>query len=166
MNIRLRALEPEDLDFLYELENTESVAVYSSTNVPLSRYALLNYIMSATNDIFTDKQLRLVVETDTGERCGLVDLFDFSPSDRRAEIGVAIHPQWQNKGIATVAVAQLMDYARSTLHLNQLYAIIPVSNIASAAIFHKIANVKVQLMEKWFFIGGNYEDAQLFQVFL
>ena len=35
--IFLRALEPEDLDFLYEMENDESLWEVGSTNVPYSR---------------------------------------------------------------------------------------------------------------------------------
>ena len=40
----LRAIEPEDLDLMYIVENDLAVCRYSSTNVPLSRYALRRYI--------------------------------------------------------------------------------------------------------------------------
>lgn len=42
--IRLRALEPEDLDMLYEIENDRSLWNVGATNVPYSRYTLHDYI--------------------------------------------------------------------------------------------------------------------------
>ena len=45
--IHLRALEPEDLDFLYEMENDESLWEVGNTNVPYSRQVLLDYITTS-----------------------------------------------------------------------------------------------------------------------
>ena len=38
--VRLRAMEPEDLDILYRIENDMSLWDVGNTNVPYSRYAL------------------------------------------------------------------------------------------------------------------------------
>lgn len=38
--IHLRAIEPEDLDVLYNIENDTEVWNVSTTNVPYSRYIL------------------------------------------------------------------------------------------------------------------------------
>ena len=43
-NIRLRALEPEDLEWLYSVENDEELWQWGSSNVPYSRYTLKTYI--------------------------------------------------------------------------------------------------------------------------
>lgn len=81
--IRLRAMEPEDLDLLYHIENDRSVWGVSSTNVPYSRYALHDYVAHAQNDIYTDKQVRLIITKETGETIGLLDLMNFDPSSAR-----------------------------------------------------------------------------------
>ena len=57
----LRALEPEDLDFLYELENTELFWEVSNTTSPFSKFVLRHYIENSHRDIFEAKQLRLVI---------------------------------------------------------------------------------------------------------
>ena len=59
-DIYLRALEPEDLDLLYQIENEDEVWNVGSSNVPYSRYTLLNYIANASNDIYVDGQVRLI----------------------------------------------------------------------------------------------------------
>ena len=38
--MNLRALEPEDLEFLFEIENNESFWEVSHTQVPFSKYIL------------------------------------------------------------------------------------------------------------------------------
>ena len=50
-NIHLRALEPEDLDFLYEIENNESIWEVSNTQTPYSKWVLKNYLLT-TNICF------------------------------------------------------------------------------------------------------------------
>ena len=42
--IQLRALEPSDLDFLYDLENDQCLWTVSNTLVPFSKYTLKEYI--------------------------------------------------------------------------------------------------------------------------
>ncbi|MEX2349435.1 MAG: GNAT family N-acetyltransferase, partial [Flavobacteriaceae bacterium] len=59
--ILLRALEPEDLDFLYTLENNPNFWEYSATQTPYSRFVLKQYLDNAFRDIYEVKQLRLVI---------------------------------------------------------------------------------------------------------
>ena len=60
-NIYLRALEPEDLDFLYKLENDISIWEISGTQKPYSKATLIDYLSNAHLDIFEVKQLRLCI---------------------------------------------------------------------------------------------------------
>ena len=39
-SVRLRAMEPEDLDTLYQMENDVEIWNVGTTNVPYSRYVL------------------------------------------------------------------------------------------------------------------------------
>ena len=88
-DIKLRALEPEDLDWLYELENDRSLWDVGSAPMHYSRFALRQYIAAQPQDFFRDGELRLVVEADGQENpVGLVDLTNYSALDRRAEVGI------------------------------------------------------------------------------
>ena len=68
--MRLRAIEPEDLDLLYQIENDQSLWKVGTTNVPYSRYTLHDYIASSSDDIYADRQVRMIVENDEGETVG------------------------------------------------------------------------------------------------
>jgi len=60
-NIFLRALEPEDLDYLFSTENNEDIWEISSTSQPFSRHILSKYIEKSHLDIYQVNQLRLVI---------------------------------------------------------------------------------------------------------
>ena len=82
--VHLRAMEPEDLDFLYDIENDTNVWQVGVTNVPYSRYLLHDYIAQSTGDIYADGQVRLIVEDDAHQTIGLLDIINFSPTHQRA----------------------------------------------------------------------------------
>lgn len=87
--IKLRALEPSDLEFLYELENDESLWEVSNTTTPYSKFVLKQYLKNAHRDIYEVKQLRLVICKKGVERpLGFVDLFDFDPKHNKVGIGM------------------------------------------------------------------------------
>ena len=108
VNISLRAMEPEDLDVLYVVENDPELWTIGASNTPYSHFALKEFIANTTNDIYTDKQLRLVVDMD-GEVAGLLDLMAFEPEHRRAEMGIVILERFRQKGVAQQAMKLLFE---------------------------------------------------------
>lgn len=89
--IYLRALEPEDLEFVYAIENDESIWEVSNTQTPYSRFLIRQYLENAQQDIYEAKQLRLAIcKNGTPEAIGLIDLFDFDPRNQRAGVGIVI----------------------------------------------------------------------------
>ena len=65
--ITLRALEPEDLDALYAIENDVECWDVGHTSVPYSRYALHDYIANASADIYADRQVRRAIANEEGD---------------------------------------------------------------------------------------------------
>ena len=116
--VALRAMEPEDLDWLYAVENNREVWNVGNTNVPYSRYVLHDYIANATNDIYNDGQVRLIVENEEHELIGMVDVFDFNAQHRRAEVSIVVRKEYRRKGYAAAAIDQILDYSLHILHLH------------------------------------------------
>ena len=163
--VRLRAMEPEDLDFLYAMENDKEVWDVGCTNVPYSRYVLHDYIANASNDIYADGQVRMVMEDRSGNRVGLVDVFNFDASNRRAEVSVVVMAEYRGRGLARDAVRQVCHYALRTLHLHQLYAIIATDNMASQQLFSETGFTGRNVLKEWLFDGMTYKDAIVMQKF-
>src|SRR4051812_46914590 len=99
--ISLRALELSDAAILYIWENDPSVWPVSLTQIPFSRFILEEFVNSAHNDIYTNRQLRLMVSLNDGNvTTGIIDLFEFEPQHARCGIGIYIHEDSRNKGFA------------------------------------------------------------------
>ncbi|WP_026461677.1 GNAT family N-acetyltransferase [Adhaeribacter aquaticus] len=138
----LRAIESSDLNFLYTLENDVSVWQVSNTTTPYSKEALQQYIDQAAYDIYTIKQLRLIICSQHHEPVGAIDLFDFDPKNLRAGIGITIAPTFRRQHFASQSLALLLSYCHNYLLLHQVYCTIAVSNEASLKLF-KQADFKV-----------------------
>ena len=129
--IKLRALEPEDLDLLYTIENDMSLWDVGITNVPYSRYVLHDYIAQAKDDIYSDRQVRLIVENEDGEVVGMADVVNFDPQHRRAELGIVIQKDFRHAGYAFAAVQEVLQYSLHILHLHQVYVIINEQHVCT-----------------------------------
>ena len=171
--VRLRAMEPEDLDLLYRIENDAELWAVGTTNVPYSRYTLHDYIATSSDDIFADRQLRLIIEdVDVSPltshpsplTVGIADLINFDPRHRRAEIGLVIEQPYRHKGYAKAALAALHDYARRVIHLHQLYAIIGADNQSARQLFLSMGYHQTATLTDWMLRADNtFIDAVLMQ---
>jgi diamine N-acetyltransferase len=163
--INLRALEPEDLEFLYQIENDESFWEVSHTQKPFSKYILKQYLESAHLDIYETKQIRFIIEeTDTKNQVGMIDIFDFNPQHKRAGVGVLVHPDFQKKGFASEALSLLIKYSFYYLQVHQLYANITSDNSQSIQLFKKHNFTKVGVKKDWILSEGKFKDEILFQL--
>ncbi|PZR09057.1 MAG: GNAT family N-acetyltransferase [Flavobacterium psychrophilum] len=164
--IYLRALEPDDLEFIYRLENNEAIWEVSNTQTPYSRFLIRQYLENAHQDIYEAKQLRLAIcKNGTFEAIGLIDLFDFDPVNNRAGVGIIIQDtEERNKGIGTEALQLLIDYAFSRLQLHQLYANIDSGNVASVSLFTNFGFQLIGQKKDWIKRNNNYHDEGLYQL--
>ncbi|WP_417939952.1 GNAT family N-acetyltransferase [Flavobacterium sp. RS13.1] len=165
-NIYLRALEPNDLDFVYAMENDEDIWEVSNTNTPYSRYLIRQYLENAQQDIYEAKQLRLAICQDEDfPAIGLIDLFDFDPKNNRAGVGIVIQNKEKRKqNIGSEALELLIKYSFYNLNLHQLYANISVGNVASIALFTKFGFEQTGIKKDWILLNGRYQDEAIFQL--
>ncbi len=169
-HIRLRAIEPSDIDLLYSWENNMEIWAVSNTLAPFCKYVLKKYIESAHLDIYEIKQLRLIIEAKDQSALmytavGAIDLFDFDPFHGRAGIGILIHnAEERNKGYASESLRLLTKYAFETLQLHQLYCNIAASNTPSIQIFQKAGFKIIGIKEQWLKSKNGWMDELMLQL--
>ncbi|MDT0687286.1 GNAT family N-acetyltransferase [Autumnicola psychrophila] len=163
--VYLRALEPEDLDFVHQLENTEDFWEISATQVPYSRFMIKKYLENAHRDIYDYRQLRLVICTIQHKAIGLIDIFDLEPKDRRAAIGILISEATdRGKGYGAESLSLICNYCFKHLALHQVYANVTDGNLASLKLFEKKGFRKVGVKKEWNFLNGSFKDEILYQL--
>lgn len=164
--VYLRALEPEDLEFVYHIENNEEVWEVSNTSTPYSRFLIKQYLENAQQDIYEAKQLRLAIcLANDNSVIGLIDLFDFDPKNLRAGIGIVIeNAEDRVRGFGREALELLINYSFTKLNLHQLYANIGTKNTASLKLFSNFGFQKIGIKKDWNFSQGKYADEAIFQL--
>lgn len=164
-HIYLRALEPEDLDFVYAIENDESVWYLSHTQTPYSRFLIKQYLENAQQDIYEAKQLRLVISNYKNETLGLIDIFDFDFKNKRAGVGILIAAENnRGKGYGKEAVALVTNYCFTKLNLHQLYCNISETNQTSLNLFKNEGFQIIGLKKDWNYNNEGFSNEYLLQL--
>jgi len=164
-HIFLRALEPEDLEFIHGIENDESLWELSNTITPYSKFLIKQYLEHSHKDIFEVKQLRLVISNYENKPLGMIDLFDFDFKNSRAGVGILVKESNNRKlGYGREALQLLIKYSFSHLGLHQLYCNISEDNDASIKLFSSQGFKKIGLKKDWNYIEGTYKNELLFQL--
>jgi diamine N-acetyltransferase len=161
----LRAVEPSDIDLLYLWENDVSTWYLSNTIIPFSKFLLEEYIANANLDIYTTKQIRLMIEIkDTKKTIGCIDLFDFDPFNNRAGVGILICNEERNKGYATESLSLFLKYCFDILLLKQVYCNIISDNVESINLFKKFNFEIIGLKKKWIRKNNFWLDEYMLQL--
>jgi len=165
-DIKLRALEPEDLELLYEWENNITYWTISNTVSPFSKYTLKRYVENSHKSIYETGQLRLMIDHIPDKiSIGTIDIFDFDAYHKRAGLGILIaNEEYRRRGYATMALTCLVDYCFKTLQLHQLYCNILANNCESIDLFKKTGFVENGVKKEWIKTSDGYLDEHMFQL--
>lgn len=162
--IHLRALEPEDLTFLEQIENDEKLWHLSNTQTPFSKDTLKKYLENGHRDIFEVKQLRLVIcQNKTELQCGFVDIYEFSPNHKRAGLGIILDASFRGKGYAKEAINSVLKYGFEYLDLHQFYAYIELSNLKSQKLFEACGFQKTGERKDWNYHHKQFHTEAIYQ---
>lgn len=162
-DVILRAIEPEDIDLLFELENDTNLWKYSNRSQPYSKHLLKNYITNAHKNIFEFRQIKFTIIIDNNLPVGFVDLFDYEPLHHRAAVGLVVQKESRERGYGTAALQLIDSYAKKHLQLHQLYAHIAVENKASVELFKGEGYVFVGKKKDWNFYDDQFHDEFIYQ---
>lgn len=165
-SLKLRAVEPKDLDVMYQWENDSENWKVSGTVSPFSKYTLEEYIKSCENDIYSNRQLRLAIDlNDVTKTIGYIDLFEFDPQHRRAGVGILIGDKSERKkNYAKEALHLLINYAFNSLNLHQIFCNIPVTNRASLRLFTNAGFKESGILKDWIMSQGEWEQVIIMQL--
>lgn len=156
----LSALEPEDLELLYESENDCASWQDGAQTVPISHYAIKQYIAEARYDLQQDGQVRFAVKSE-GMTVGFADLTSVDLLNSKAEVGIYILSDYRGKGYALKALEEMRLYAAER-GLHMLYATVRTKNEAAKNLFLAARYSCVATLPQWVRTTNGFEDCLLF----
>lgn len=164
--LRLRAMEPSDVELLYAWENDRSVWRVSGTMTPLSRERIAQFIAEQSYDLYATRQMRLIIEVE-GVAVGSADIFEFDPYNLRFGIGILIYAaEHRRRGYARAAIEQLKEYGRESLGIHQIWAEVAADNVASIALFEECGFEVCGRHREWLRRGEEFIDQLDYQLLL
>lgn len=165
---QLRAIEPNDIDLIYQWENDTSVWQISNTLTPFSKAIIKQFIDNAHLDIFQAKQLRLMIEKKEqkpAQTIGTIDLFEFDPFHKRAGVGILIaNKQDRQRGYASDALDVLIKYCFTVLQLHQLFCNISCENTSSIKLFENKGFKLIGVKKDWILTSEGWKDELMYQL--
>lgn len=161
----LRAPEPEDLEMMLSIENDVSSWVTGTVSGLYSRYQLKRYILENQNDVYEDRQLRLMVVHPVDGVVAMVDLCTFDPRNNRAEVAIVVRADKRHCGVGRKSLQLLEEHCFVRLGIYQLYAYIAVNNTYSLALFQGEGYIENGCLKHWLHTPEGYVDVCIFQKF-
>lgn len=119
--VTLRALEPADLERVYEWINDRDVTRFIMARYPMSRSDEEKWLADSSGKNGFARDVRLAIENETGTHIGTIGLHAIAPEDRAAELGIMIGDKsfWSN-GYGTDAVQTLVLFAFEQMNLHRV----------------------------------------------
>lgn len=160
----LRAMEPLDVDLLYEWENDPQVWVAGTNTKPLSKTDIQAFVDHTDLDIYQTKQLRLmIIEKSTDVAVGCIDLFDFDPFNMHGGIGVLVCEKYRGKGFAKEAIKVFSQYLFDTYALHTIGATMSADNEVSQGLFEACGYQYCGIRRGWLRRGDRFLDEVVYQ---
>lgn len=153
-NIKLHPLEREDLHFVHQLDNNESVMRYWFEE-PYEAFVELNDLYD--KHIHDQSERRFIIDKE-GVSIGLVELVEINHIHRRAEFQIVVDPAHQGHGYASIAAQLAMNYGFMVLNLHKLYLIVDQGNEKAIHIYGKLGFKVEGVLLKEYFVNGEYRN--------
>ncbi len=164
--VKLRPLEPEDCNRIYEWENNSNFWEVSNTILPFSKHLINEFIDNSHNDLFMDRQFRFMLDRkDLNKTIGCVDLFEFDPFHKRVGIGLLIADKDdRGNGFASEALDLIKEFCFDHLGIHQMFCNILEENTVSCNLFKSKGFIVVGVKKDWILSKGIWHDELLFQL--
>ena len=165
--VALRPLRPGDVPALFEVFSDPEVMRYWSS-APLGSVADAWKLYEEIGELFDRRELFQwgIARREDDRVVGTVTLFRVEPAHRRGEIGFALGPAHQGRGLAGEAVGLLLDFAFERLGLERIEADVDPRNAPSLRLLERFGFVREGLLRDryradWVGPGVEVQDAVL-----
>lgn len=155
--VRLRALEPADLERCYRWVNDGEVTHYLSLRYPLSMADEERWLREGPANGFAG--VRLAIETRDGVHIGNMGLHQPNAEDRKAALGIMIGEKdyWSN-GYGTDAIVTLLRFAFREMNLNRVWLHVFEFNERAIACYKKCGFQEEGRLRQHRYSEGRYWD--------
>ncbi len=156
MTFLIRHAEPADVEAIVRI-HAQPRAVRGTLQVPYPSVELWKKRLAAETP-----NARHLVACEGAEPVGFLGLWQPGRSPRRrhvAAIGMAVHDDWQRKGVGTVLTREAIELADNWLNVIRIELTVYTDNEPAIALYRKFGFRTEGTHQKYAFRDGQYVDA-------
>jgi RimJ/RimL family protein N-acetyltransferase len=165
--VRLRAIEREDIPRFVRWENDPEVIKYTTMGAPLSHAMEEKWFDHQVETPLTKGQV-LAIEVRVGEEwvhIGNTDLHAIEAVTNAAEFGILIgEKEYWNKGYGREATRLMLKHGFENLNLNRIYLYVFVENVRAIKVYESAGFIKEGVLRQAMYKNGHYNDIVLMSV--
>lgn len=157
----LKPLELDDLKVVQSWINNEDISFFNGSRLPVSMYEQKIWYERIINDA---NSKRLIIYNDENS-VGLVSLHHIDFRNRKCEVGIYLHPDFQNNGFARESLNMVIQFAFCELNIRKIIAKIISFNVNSIKLFEKLGFKQEATLREEIFSNGKYFDLYVYSKF-
>jgi len=138
----LRQLKKQDAQSLFNLRSNVQINTFINRNIPRNNQEIKEFIVDRNNDFEADKLVFWAICLQINPTLiGTISLWNFNAEHTVAEIGYELHPNFQNQGLMSEAIAEVCNYAFNELKLKMIEAFTHKENLISQKLIRRLGFV-------------------------
>lgn len=154
--IKLRALNNEDINEMYEFIEDEEIAInFIFTRYPSSKEDLENFIKDSWGN---RNNVHFAIVNEEHEYVGTVSLKNINYVDRNAEFAIVTRKKFWGKKYAFDATMSILEYGFKRINLHKIYLNVISTNIRANKFYEKIGFKREGIFKEHIYLNGRYED--------
>ena len=123
---------------------------------------LIESLVDSSSSIF----LVAVMEGQIVGTCNFNAFVRHKRISHRGEFGIAVQKRAWGKGVGTMLMARMLDFAKRTAHVEVVSCEVRSDNLRAIALYRKFGFGKVGTFHKFFKIGDTYADCDLMNLYV
>jgi ribosomal-protein-alanine N-acetyltransferase len=161
----LRAVDTADANEIFFLRSDATVLTYLDKAPAKSIDEAVEFIERIQKDgAKADGVLWGIALKESDAIVGTIGFWQMQKEHYRAEIGYALHPAWQGKGIMDEALKAVLQYGFETMKLHSVEANINPTNTASRKLLEKNGFVKEAHFKENYYYNGKFIDSIIYSL--
>lgn len=154
-DIKLRALEKEDLPFIHQLNNNRTIMNYWFEE-PYESFGELKDLYN--EHVHDNSERRFIAVNQNQESVGLVELIEIDYIHRNTEFSIIIAPEHQGNGHARSLIKLALDYAFNILNLHKVYLHVAQENEKALHLYKECGFIEEGRLVEEVFTNGHYSN--------
>ena len=163
--LNLRKVTEDDVNEIFFLRSDKRVMEYLDRAPALSNEDALDFIKKINNLEKNNDCVTWAITLHREEKlAGTICYWNITKEHYRAEIGYALNPDHQGKGIMQEAMAAIIDHGFKTMKLHSIEANVNPHNTASVKLLKRNNFIREGYFKENYFYDGKFLDSAIYSL--